>query len=59
MAKMDHLIDFKQVLKFSHCPYCGSDDMYVYTGDHHSYTVCFNCEDELEVYYPRREQHGR
>ena len=56
MAKMDHLIDFKQVLKFSHCPYCGSDDMYVYTGDHHSYTVCFNCEDELEVYYPRSEQ---
>ena len=35
-----------EMIKF--CPYCGSDDMYVYSGDFHSYTVCFDCDDELE-----------
>ena len=40
--------DVNQLERIKFCPYCGSDDMYVYSGDFHSYTVCFDCDDELE-----------
>ena len=43
--KVDDVI---QLEKIKFCPYCGTDNMYVYSGDFHSYTVCFECEDELE-----------
>ena len=40
--------DVNQLETIKFCPYCGTDNMYVYSGDFHSYTVCFECEDELE-----------
>lgn len=40
--------DPNQLEGIKFCPYCGSNNMYVYLGDFHNYTVCFECEDELE-----------
>ena len=40
--------DPNQLEKIKFCPYCGSGTMYVYLGDWHNYTVCLECEDELE-----------
>ena len=40
--------DINQLEDMKFCPYCGSDTMYVYLGDWHNYTVCLDCEDELE-----------
>lgn len=37
-----------QLLTIEFCPYCGTDNMYVYISDSHNYTVCFECEDKLE-----------
>ena len=39
-------VDQLESMKF--CPYCGSDTMYIYLGDWHNYTVCLECEEELE-----------